>query len=123
MAGKGLALASGGDCSGNRSELRHRKRKRRDRPAFYHTAKATNYLEAAAEAAEAEAEPEAFFEAAEAEAEAFFEAEAEAEAGAEAEAEPEADAEAEAAKAEAANRPAIRAAITFFILMSFVLTC
>jgi hypothetical protein len=82
---------------------------------------ATNYLEAA-EAAEAEAEPEAFFAAAEA----FLaeaEAEAEAEPEAEAEAEAGAEADAEAAKAEAANRPAIRAAITFFILMSFELTC
>jgi hypothetical protein len=80
---------------------------------------ATNYLEAA-EAAEAEAEPEAFFAAAEA---FLAEAEADAEPEAEADAEAGAEADAEAAKAEAANRPAIRAAITFFILMSFELTC
>jgi len=81
-----------------------------------HDAACANYFEAAgAAAAEADASAAAFF---------FLlvflalaglaEASAEAAAGAEAEAE----AGASAAKAEAANRPAIKAAISFFILTS-----
>jgi hypothetical protein len=92
---------------------RKNKKGRTSLPLFYFLA--TNYLEAAeaAEAAEAEAEADAL---------AFFafgaDAEADAEAGAEAAAEAEAGAEAVVANAEAANRPAIRAAISFIVCPS-----
>jgi len=85
------------------------KQKRQAEACLLSYSQATNYLEAAAEA---EAGAEAFLAEAEAGAEAFFEAAAEAAEAAGAEA----AAEADWAKAETENRPAIRAAIRFFIL-------